>query len=333
MAQTPAGPRPELQTLAFDSFDPESMAGALQKGELEHVQLAKGRFTGSIQRTQCDAARIDWGRYNLPVLAAGALAEDCVSLGFIISSSSKGTVNGEPVGASDVIVMPERSELYFRLAAGTEWISFQVARSVLERLGLNITQRQTGVVRISAVERAVLRGAVAEIGQVIGPDRNPDRRPSSEAIAAAKEDLLAAFARALAAQDDDEAHRPRPSAAERLRVVQRVESYLESHLGEPLRVDELCTAVGANLHTLERAFTDVHGVSPKKFLTLRRLASARKDLMRGSADGASVTDVAMNWGFFHLSRFSADYKALFQESPSETLAVGRGIASAGRQVD
>jgi AraC family ethanolamine operon transcriptional activator len=316
MVDQPGNPQP-LQSVLFDSFDPDTMTDALQQGALDHVQLARGRFRGSIQRAQASAARIDWGRYNLPVLAAGTLAQDCVSLGFIVSAVDDGYVNGERVQTSDVILMPEGDELYFRLAPGTEWISFQVRRALLERLGVELIGRRPGVVPIADAERTNLRHVVADVGQLIGPDRDPAEPVTRGEVEWAQEELLAAFAEALAGTDVPD--RQRPSGAERLRIVGAVESYLESHVGETLRIDDLCSTVGTNLHTLERAFAEVQGISPKRFLTFRRLALARKDLLRAAPGSTSVTDVATHWGFFHLSRFAAEYKALFHESPSETL--------------
>lgn len=69
---------------------------------------------------------------------------------------------------------------------------------------------------------------------------------------------------------------------------------------------------------LERAFRETFGVSPRRYLTLLRLAAVRRELLRHEA-GASVTQVATRWGFFHLGRFGQDYKAQFGESPSQTL--------------
>ena len=320
MVDQPENPQP-LQSVLFDSFDPDSMTDALQRGALDHVQLARGRFRGLIQRAQASAARIDWGRYNLPVLAAGTLAPDCVSLGFIVSAVEDGHVNGERVSTSDVILFPEGQELYFRLPPGTEWISFQVRRALLERLGVEVT-RKPGIVPIADAERRNLRHVVADVGQVIGPDRNAAEPVTRAEIEWAQEELLAAFAEALAGAGIPD-RQQRPSGAERLRIVRAVESYLESHLGETLRIDDLCSTVGTNLHTLERAFAEVQGISPKRFLTFRRLALARKDLLRAAQGSTSVTDVAMHWGFFHLSRFAAEYKALFHESPSATLQRAR----------
>jgi AraC family ethanolamine operon transcriptional activator len=313
---------PPVQSIVFDSFDPGSMTDALQRSELEHLQLAKGRFRGLILRAQSSAARIDWGRYNLPILAAGKLPDDCVTLGFINSAAGEGAMSGQRVRPFDVIVMPECGELYIRTAPGTEWISLQVRRSLLARLGIELAPRDTGVVAIADAERSALRATVSALAAVIGPDRDPDAMVTAEERDWAQEELLASFVHALATRPGRSASTPRTSGADRLRLVRRAESYLESHLGDTIRIDELCAAVGTNLHTLERAFVDVHGVSPKKFVTLRRLAHVRKDLMHHSRRAGSVTDVATKWGFFHLSRFAAEYKALFQESPSETLARG-----------
>ncbi|TDH60418.1 AraC family transcriptional regulator [Dankookia rubra] len=40
-------------------------------------------------------------------------------------------------------------------------------------------------------------------------------------------------------------------------------------------------------------------------------------------DEGSVTEVAADLGFFHFARFSAEYRELFHELPSETLRRAR----------
>jgi AraC family transcriptional regulator, ethanolamine operon transcriptional activator len=56
-----------------------------------------------------------------------------------------------------------------------------------------------------------------------------------------------------------------------------------------------------------------------------RLTAARRALQDPSAT-TSVTDVALQRGFFHLGRFAHDYRELFGESPSETLRRALGAA-------
>jgi len=59
------------------------------------------------------------------------------------------------------------------------------------------------------------------------------------------------------------------------------------------------------------------------FLRLVRFERVRDELLRGN-ESTTVTAAAMRWGFSHLGRFAAEYRARFKESPSETLRRARG---------
>ena len=69
--------------------------------------------------------------------------------------------------------------------------------------------------------------------------------------------------------------------------------------------------------TLLKHFKDHHGVSPMHHWRNRRFARVREALQR-ARDDASVTDVAMAWGFYHLGRFAIEYTRRFGESPRDT---------------
>jgi AraC-like DNA-binding protein len=73
---------------------------------------------------------------------------------------------------------------------------------------------------------------------------------------------------------------------------------------------------------LQSATKNVHGVSLRHYLRLKRLWSARRLLVSGSA-GLSVTAAALATGFCHMGEFSRGYKSAFGEMPSETLEQGR----------
>ncbi|MOA56324.1 transcriptional regulator EutR [compost metagenome] len=72
-------------------------------------------------------------------------------------------------------------------------------------------------------------------------------------------------------------------------------------------------------------------MAPTQWLRLRRLNSARRELLSRTHLQSTVAEVAMRWSFWHLGRFSSSYRALFKELPSDTLkragvaqAIGRG---------
>jgi AraC-like DNA-binding protein len=60
-------------------------------------------------------------------------------------------------------------------------------------------------------------------------------------------------------------------------------------------------------------------MSPMRYLWLRRMSLARRELRRAEAP-ATVTAIALSFGFSHLGRFSVEYRTLFGETPSQTLA-------------
>ena len=55
-------------------------------------------------------------------------------------------------------------------------------------------------------------------------------------------------------------------------------------------------------------------------LRLYALNTAKKHLLGTASTQTSVTDIAQTLGFIHMSRTAQDYRVLFGELPSETLA-------------
>jgi AraC family ethanolamine operon transcriptional activator len=103
----------------------------------------------------------------------------------------------------------------------------------------------------------------------------------------------------------------------------RAEAFLRRSLDEPVRIEDVCSAVHASRPALHRSFQAALGTSPMAYLKSLRLSAARKDL-KTARRGTTVAAVAMQWGFFRLGCFSADYRAMFGEKPSETLSRARG---------
>ena len=72
---------------------------------------------------------------------------------------------------------------------------------------------------------------------------------------------------------------------------------------------------------MKREFRESN-TTPMAYLRGVRLELARAELVRAKRTGGSVASVAHLCGFGHLGRFAADYKARFNESPSQTLLRG-----------
>jgi len=111
---------------------------------------------------------------------------------------------------------------------------------------------------------------------------------------------------------------PRMTGRRRL-ILRRALDYLETHPKSPVTVSALAQEAGAGVRTLEYAFKDYFGVTPKTYLCAQRLVGARRELLDSDAVSTRVQDAAINWGFWHLGQFSKDYQRFFGELPSQTL--------------
>lgn len=108
----------------------------------------------------------------------------------------------------------------------------------------------------------------------------------------------------------------RLGTGEQRRIVDASLAIFETHPHGPVSIGAVCDALGIGERTLERAFHDCLGLSPRAHERERRLRAAHGLIL--SEASLSITDIAMRFGFWHLGRFAGAYSALFGCSPSET---------------
>jgi len=84
-------------------------------------------------------------------------------------------------------------------------------------------------------------------------------------------------------------------------------------------ISYICQSIGVSERTLQYAFHSYVNMTPTAYLRLCRLHCVRKTLRNSDPKKTTVTHIAMHFGFYHLGRFSLNYKEIFSESPSVTL--------------
>jgi len=325
---------PIVRRVGFQTFDPEAMRETLQGSLLEHTPLDVGGFSGRLLQATAGDLRLDFGQYELPVLAAGPLAAERVSIGLVLQSEGPCVFNAQPVSPGDLVLYGENGELHTRLGAGARWVAIQVDRSCCAEVGLDLPERLSTVL---TTEDAAAKRLTAELGLALdrlGADgESPDAVSAvrRDALVSARDALLAAVAAGFDQRRATAIGRGSNRAASRMRLLRRAEGYLEAHLAEPVAIVDLCRALDCPIHVLERTFSKVHGISPKRFLTHRRLTRLRQRLITADAAETSITEALLDCGLHHAGRAAAAYRDLFGELPGETLRQPptRAVAAGG----
>jgi AraC-like DNA-binding protein len=108
----------------------------------------------------------------------------------------------------------------------------------------------------------------------------------------------------------------RGSEESSLRQLRRAEEFMRERLDMPLSLEDVAQAADVTRRGLALLFKRYRDLSPGEVLRNMRLDAAHAQLARN--DGASVTEVALNCGFSHLSRFAACYRERFGQLPRDT---------------
>jgi AraC family transcriptional regulator, ethanolamine operon transcriptional activator len=169
------------------------------------------------------------------------------------------------------------------------------------------------ILRLCEPDQRALMAAI-EAG-VFAATCSPDLLARPAAVAALRDSMIAAVARALAGPASW-VDQPRATGAHR-RVVRNAVDAIAASPAVGWMMTDLSVVLGVAPRTLHLAFAAVYGCSPHTYLKGRRLATVRRALLDGGGK-TLVKTVAYDHGFWHLGHFAEDYRAMFGEHPSKT---------------
>lgn len=106
------------------------------------------------------------------------------------------------------------------------------------------------------------------------------------------------------------------------RHIRMAIDFMHANMHEPLTMGYVAEAVGVSERSLQVGFRQFHKTTPLAYLREIPLQAVHSELS-APANRLSVADVAEKWGFVHLGRFAALYRAAFGVLPSETARSGR----------
>ena len=235
----------------------------------------------------------------------------------LLESDSPGVANGNALTASTIFVQAPGSDFLATIPANMKISQIGIAGEQFDRLAahvapnLSIADRSVSVISANPVSIDRIRHALRDA--IFTPSvRETIRNEAASSIASAL---------ALTLSEFSGAPRERRLHSDRARrVLSRAREYIEENLADEILIDSMCRYAGTTLRTLERTFVRETGVTPQRYVKIRRLNAARRCLKATSPDaGMTVTEIALDHAFPHLGRFSGDYNRQFGEYPRDTL--------------
>lgn len=210
-------------------------------------------------------------------------------------------------------------DLYVPEGTHTSYLSFDQTAFLRDARILNPRRWEAAPERIRCWTSPLKDALAADIAALSAEaGRQQDEKCSFESI----RDILMQSALQVAAQSERDAELSRAARARAFAVCSLARAYIES-CAECDRVPTIvgiCAATGVSQRRLQYAFQEYIGMSPNAYLRLLRLNRTRAALAAASPRDTTVTRVAMQHGFLHFGRFAGDYKRVFGETPSATLA-------------
>ncbi len=153
---------------------------------------------------------------------------------------------------------------------------------------LHLAQAESGLFNRALAQRQVLHEVLGQVMDVVVDSYTPDTLPGR--------------------------------FKNRRRLVQEAEALMDSRPDGALTILDLCENLCVSERGLHYAFRDMLGQSPIAYYRHKRLNAVRRLLKQARGRYLTVVAAGLVHGFWHTGQFAADYRRLFGELPSDTLA-------------
>ena len=317
-----------MTIVSFDDF--EAYESAYQSWNIRTRKLEGGLFRGQMLQLAVGPVRVAYTRHSSALEITGTAPSGFQSFGMPIPRGLSGFWCNKPTSEQTVSVFDASYSFEAVTRPGFETVVFSISEERIGQLGETLgfgaprdILSERGVVTCNPSSMRELRRALLQIVRTVTCDG------SIEEQAALREELEGDIPSRLLGALADQNPQPQPVASHlRHRALRRALEHIAALPNEPLGIEDLCRATGASERTLRRAFTECLGVPPNPYLRARRLNGVYRELRSGAAQGLLVSEIAHRWGFWHMGQFAADYRRLFGELPSATLARSHGRGGA-----
>jgi AraC-like DNA-binding protein len=308
----------------IDSDDYRASLGHLR---IDLLVTPQGAFNARLTWAVLHHLQLLHSEEEMPRIAYVSLAPALVFVGFTTRANPPILWGGGEPETGDVMFHSRGERFHQRTTGPCGWSLVGLPPEYLERYGGALIGKPlpapvaTQLLRPPARDAARLRRLHAQACRLA--ETRPKALTHPEVARAIEQGLIHALATCLASKALEYPAARRHHA----RIMVRFEEVLAEHLNRPLPMRELYALIGVSDRTLRSCCAEFLGISPSRYMLLRRLKAVRIALRDADPAATSVAQIADSHGFTELGRFAVTYRTAFGESPSTTLrrAPGSGM--------
>jgi AraC family ethanolamine operon transcriptional activator len=242
-------------------------------------------------------------------------------------------VDGREIGAGSLCLLQPGSLVEVSSPAATSWLSVTADPEPVEREAALLAGEPLGSAPAPTVSFSSAPADVATLRtlllEVTGAFDSAPRGLHPEAAANVERALLRSLAR-FSLDSAPRMERRRTLRVDRSSAFRSIFEFLRTLSKEPVYLEDLCRATGLPERTLRLLFLEQFGESPVRVLRAHRLCLVYAALQAPGAGLKQIRRVAESRGFWHMGQFSADYRELFGERPTDTVRRARVFGPRGR---
>lgn len=303
--------------------DPAEFGVAVSGAVLSADFLAPQTAFATIEQFQSPAWALDFHTAGVKARISGPLEPGWASLGFM-RGRTESWFHGHRVHQGVLVCNPPGEGIDGCISPGFESAAINVPRTLWDQCRLlagadHASFSQVRVHRLTPLTYATMERRLWTARDLLRRADTPEDAHFAARQAAAITVDAATLAWQLSAAPEASAD----SLRNRARLARRAEAWMREHLDEFLPISAACLALRVSRRELEYAFRSSFDTSPRSFLHSLRLNAIRRALQNNTGDRSTVSEIALNHGVAHFGRFSAQYRALFGENPSETRRIVR----------
>ena len=311
----------EAIDLKQEFHDTEEMSQKLKHTRVSAMQVSRGAFQSTWLHAPLGGYSLQFIEFKSGTsICSGDAPNDCYAMLVPLKFTPGSRLLGQALNRNSIGLYAPGSEHADLTVAGCNEVVVVIPREHPSRVADEVELPNAGshVRNASANGLEQLRRILARIPAVLEAGTSA---PTPEAERSLSDMLGRGIVGALRSDSDlFEVSLGRPKLP-RAAIMRRIREILIEREDEPVYAGELASLLGISQPSLQRVFQEWFGMSPARYLALRRLHLVRRRLRK--SEGSTVTEIAGSSGFWDLSRFSKRYKDVFGELPSTTLRSSR----------